>query len=89
MKIYYQFINFYVGHVKIAELLIKNGADINSTDKIGGQTPLHYCIARDRNSNATSDRLEIAQLLIDSGANQDISDKFGHNVLQLAIQNGL
>lgn len=55
-----------------------------------GQTPLHYCIARNtNNANVTSNRLELAQLLIENGANQDISDKFGNTPLQLAIKNGL
>lgn len=69
----------------MAELLIKNGADINSTDKIHGQTPLHYCVAHGRNSSAMPD---LAKLLIENGVNQEISDKFGNTPVQLAIQNG-
>lgn len=73
----------------MAHLMIKNGANVNATDKIHGQTPLHYCVARDSNStDVPVDRLEIAKLLIDSGAEQGISDKYGNTPLELAFQNG-
>lgn len=75
----------------MVDLLIKNGADVNpKLDKIHGQTPLHYCVARDSNStNVPLNRLEIAKLLIENGADQDILDKSGNTPLQLAVQNGL
>lgn len=82
--------NFFVGRIELADLIIKNGADVNATDKMHGQTPLHYCIAHDSsNLDVPLNRLEIAKLLIESEANQDISDKYGNTPLQLAIQNGL
>lgn len=81
-----------VGRVEIVDLLIKNGADVNATDKVHGQTPLHYCIARSSNISNISDvslnRFEIAKLLVESGADQDISDHYGNTPLQMAIQNG-
>lgn len=79
--------------MELVELITKNGADVNSIDKIHGQTPLHYCVAvysnKTNSTNVPLNRLEIANLLIENGANQDILDKYENTPLQLALRNGL
>ncbi len=53
--------------IKFAELLIKNGADINAKNSYG-RTPLHEAPARDP---------ELAMFLIEHGGNPDIQDNNG------------
>lgn len=72
----------------MVELLVKNEANLDVVDKLRGQTALHYCIARDGNSNDASNRIKIAELLIEGGANQNVLDKSGNTPVQFAIQMG-
>ena len=64
--------------VKSAELLIQNGADVNSQDK-NGKTPLYHAV--DRNLYA------MAKLLIQNGADTSLESKFGNQPLWAAVFN--
>ena len=52
---------------EIANLLIENGADLNSRDKINYWTPIHYAAIKNNN-------LENSNLLIKNGAELDVKD---------------
>lgn len=54
------------GCFEIAMALIKNGANVNSTNNLGN-TPLHYAVAY----NLTN----LTDLLVESGANENIKNK--------------
>ena len=66
------------GHKEIAELLIANGADVNTTTDGGRWTPLH--------ESARSNRKVIAKLLINKGADVNAKGEDGETPLDLAIQ---
>jgi ankyrin repeat protein len=65
------------GHNEIAELLIANGADVNTTTDGGRWTPLH--------ESARSNRKVIAKLLINKGADVNAMNKYVETPLDLAI----
>ncbi|XP_031635173.1 uncharacterized protein LOC116348332 [Contarinia nasturtii] len=64
---------------KVAELLIKHGADVMATDS-SDETPLHY--------TAVHDAEELADLLIRNGADVDAKNSFGRTPLIYAIAFG-
>ncbi len=61
---------------KIAELLVKNGADVNQPTPKNGNTPAHLAV----NSN----NAKVLEMLIKNGADLDIKNKDGKTVLELA-----
>ena len=65
------------GHNEIAELLIANGADVNTTTDGGRWTPLH--------ESARRNRKVIAKLLINKGADVNAMNKSVETPLDLAI----
>ena len=75
-----------MGHLKVASLLIENGADPNSRDSVD-QVPLHL-VSRAGQLVMGQSSLEIAQLLVDSGADMDVIDKAGFTPLHFAALNG-
>jgi len=72
-------IMFQVGHTKIAEILIKNGANIN-VQNIAGCTPLMFAAAIGNNM--------ITKMLIENGANIHLVDEDGKTALFYAITFG-
>ena len=76
------------GDVRICEVLIKAGADVNArTDvwnRVGGHTPLHYC-------NIPSANLSVIKLMLDHGADPNLrcrSFPSSHTALQNLILRG-
>ena len=63
------------GHEKVAELLLKEGANVNAVNQNGhwGTTPLHAA--------AHANQVKIAQLLLDHGANVKANDMEGRTPL--------
>lgn len=61
---------------KLAQILINNGADINTKDK-SGNTPLHYCIYYKN--------YKLMKLLVNNGADVNVHDNNGRTPLHLAI----
>lgn len=68
------------GNLILAELLIKNGADINKIDD-DGRTELHYAVEYGRK--------DIVKLLIDSGGLTNVMDKDGEIALEIASQRSM
>ncbi len=62
--------------VKIAQMLIDAGANVDSQDNYDGEGPLHKA--------AGYNRVKIAQMLIDAGANVDSQDNYGEAPLHKA-----
>ena len=67
------------GHVDVAELLIKAGAEKNAKDKFG-YTALHCA--------AVFGHVDVAKLLIAKGADINAKDKYGDTALYCAARNG-
>ena len=67
------------GHRECLELLIKAGADVNTTKK-DGETAL--------TAAAKGGNDELVELLIKEGANVNTVDKYGSTVLTMAAING-
>ena len=67
------------GTAKMAELLIKAGADVNA-EMSGGYTPLIIAAGRGKT--------EVVQVLLDAGANVDACGESGKTALQLAQERG-
>ncbi|EDQ87463.1 uncharacterized protein MONBRDRAFT_27345 [Monosiga brevicollis MX1] len=64
----------YKGHVKVAEMLLKHGADTAAKNN-GGHTPLHYCVyGHDK----------VAEMLLKHGADTEAKNNDGQTPLQLA-----
>lgn len=57
----------YTGDVNLAQVLIANGAELNLTENVIGETPL--------NTAAAHDRYEMIKLLVEKGADVNIGDK--------------
>ena len=74
------------GHLRIASLLLRNGADPNSRDHLG-RVPLHK-VSQGGQLVMAKSRLEIAQLLINSGADVNVADDEGCVPLHAAAQTG-
>lgn len=67
------------GKEKVGDILIKNGTDVNATNK-RGQTALHVAAKKNRSN--------ILNILIANGANADIVDDSGKTALHFAAQKG-
>jgi ankyrin repeat protein len=74
------------GHLKVASLLLGNGADPNSRDHLG-RVPLHR-VSQGGQLVMTKPSLEIAQLLLNSGADVNVIDDEGCSPLHAAAQSG-
>ena len=66
----------YLGHQKIAALLLSHGADINlrSSD---GRTPLHWTAFRNN--------VKMTEFLLDNGADMSLEDEKGWNPMDICI----
>lgn len=69
--------------VTIAELLIKNGADINGAGSVGGDYTYYPLITAIKKGN-----VQLAKLLIDNGAKTDIEDNQGKTPVSYAQESG-
>ncbi len=70
----------YFGHYKIAELLIKKGADVNAMEAKSKITPLHW--------SAWRGHIEMAKLLISNGSDVKAKNKGGGHPLHEAAGAG-
>ena len=79
----------HVKSVEVANLLIKNGANVNANSQIGA-TPLHSIIlqqpAFDMNQNYT---VQLVELLITKGANVNAVNGQGRTPLDLLYSSGM
>ncbi|CAH1241011.1 DAPK1 [Branchiostoma lanceolatum] len=67
------------GHDKVVELLIKNGAELNVTNK-AGNTALHRaCI---------NEHVKVVKLLLKNGADLNMTSKYGYTALLIACERG-
>ena len=64
------------GHLEIAKLLVRKGANIHTVDK-DGRTPLHYACWYGHS--------KVAELLLKKGANTDAVNKNGQTPWNLAL----
>lgn len=55
----------FFGHWKVADFLIKHGADVNSSTEVSGETPLHSALAK----AGRPYYLYVVRLLVEHGAN--------------------
>ena len=62
--------------IELMELLIKNGADVNSQNK-HKETPLHYLCWQ----NTNKEMIEVIKFLIEKGADVNSQDKYGRTPL--------
>lgn len=67
----------YEGHADIVELLLKNGAEINSKDMLK-MTPLHWAVQ--------NEHIECIKILISYGATVDVVSKFDKTPISMAIE---
>ena len=67
-------------HVKVARMLLKEGANVNVKDKDGDSSPLHF--------SAILGHVKIAKLLLKKGADVDAKDKAGSSPLHISVMNG-
>jgi uncharacterized protein len=65
--------------INAAEVLIKNGIDVNARDKITGAVSLHYC--------AVYNYFELANLILKTGGKLNIADDYGNEPLWTAVFN--
>ncbi|GAB1316314.1 hypothetical protein MFIFM68171_06524 [Madurella fahalii] len=68
------------GQVKILEILLNKGADINVIDSTG-RTPLHCAVE--------GSRMDTVKLLVDRGADVSLTDSKGVSPLQIAVEKGM
>jgi hypothetical protein len=66
----------YLGHKKVAALLLKAGADINQRSS-DGRTPLMWAAFRNNE--------KMVNFLLDYGADMHLEDNFGWNAMDLSI----
>ena len=74
------------GHLEVASLLLKCGADPDSCDDVG-RAPLHR-VSQGGQPVMAQSSLEIARLLVNSGANVNAADSQGRTPLHEAVRNG-
>lgn len=67
------------GHLHVAELLLRKGAQVNAKD-INGRTALHYAMSHLHE--------DIVELLVEKGASISIEDNIGSTSIDLAIFHG-
>ena len=67
------------GNIKVAQILIENGADPNAAN-VEGRTPIFNA--------AEEGRREVAQLLIENGADLDVRGEDGYTPLDWAAMYG-
>lgn len=71
------------GQLKIAELLVENGADVNQKDSSGGTALYHAVHFGGVNANGEHGSVEVAKFLLDKGA--DVNATFYHHMTALMI----
>src|SRR5580658_344156 len=74
------------GHLEVASLLLRNGADPDSRDHLG-RVPLHR-VSQGGQVLMAKSSLEIARLLVNSGADVNVPDYEGCTPLHAAAQSG-
>jgi hypothetical protein len=74
------------GHLKVASLLLRNGADPDSRDHLG-RVPLHR-VSQGGQLVMAKSSLEIARLLVNSAADVNVTDDEGCAPLHAAAQSG-
>jgi serine/threonine-protein phosphatase 6 regulatory ankyrin repeat subunit B len=74
------------GHLKVASLLLRNGADPDSRDDLG-RAPLHK-VSQGGQLVMAKSSLEIARLLFDSRADVNVTDNQGCAPLHAAAESG-
>jgi ankyrin repeat protein len=75
------------GHLEVASLLLRNGADPDSRDHLG-RVPLHR-VSQGGLLVMAKSSLEIARLLVNSGADVNVTDDEGCTPLHAAAQVGI
>jgi len=78
IKVYEDYFYNINDYLKIIELLIKSGANVDEADNLG-ETALMFA--------STRNNKKIAKILIENGADVNKKDKFGKTALMLAAQN--
>ena len=71
------------GYKEIVEILLENGANLNSQNVIGA-TALHYTIEEEFEGKTFEIKVEIAKLLISKGANPNLVHLYCGDVFTLA-----
>lgn len=66
------------GHTEILDLLLKNGANVNITDKESNQTPLHYAVSCGHS--------ESVRILLKHGADPHVKDADGTTCFDIAVE---
>ncbi len=69
--------------IKMADLLVRNGANVNVADN-KGWTPLMIAITERELSGEETTRADLARFLIKSGANVNVAGKYGETPLMMA-----
>ena len=71
------------GCIKVVEILIENGANLNLSKTTGGRTCLHIVCA-----STSSNRLDVLKLLLDHAINVNAGDGLCRTALHVAVSNG-
>ena len=74
------------GHLEVASLLLRNGADPDSRDNLG-RVPLHR-VSQGGQVVMVKSSLKVARLLVNSGADVNVTDDRGWTPLHAAAQSG-